>query len=79
MKIRMFHDLMARGKIWHKELSSVLWTLRTNINRAAKDTPFNLVYGADVVLPPGIYLDSTRVPHLMQKISQRQESLTPIY
>jgi transposase InsO family protein len=56
MKTRMFHDLEARGRNWHKELPSVLWALRTNINRATKDTPFNLVYGADVVLPPEIYL-----------------------
>jgi hypothetical protein len=61
MKIRMFHDLEARGRNWHKELPSVLWALRTNINRATRDTPFNLVYGAEAVLPPEIYLKSARV------------------
>jgi hypothetical protein len=61
MKMRMFHDLEARGKNWHKELPSMLWALRTNINRATRDTIFNLVYGADVVLPPEIYLKSVRV------------------
>jgi hypothetical protein len=45
------------------ELPLVLWALRTNINRATRDTPFNLVYGADAVLPPEIYLESTRVAH----------------
>jgi hypothetical protein len=59
----MFHDLEARGINWHKELLSVLWALRTNVNRATRDTPFNLVYGADVVLPPEIYLQSARVAH----------------
>jgi hypothetical protein len=44
-------------------LPSVLWALRTNINRATRDTPFNLVYGADVVLPPKIYIESARVTH----------------
>jgi hypothetical protein len=39
----------------------VLWALRTNINRATRDTPFNLVYGADAVLPLEIYLESVRV------------------
>jgi hypothetical protein len=63
MKTRMFCDLEARGRNWHKELSSVLWALRTNISRATRDTPFNLVYGADVVLPLEIYLESTRVAH----------------
>jgi hypothetical protein len=63
MKTRMFHDLKARGRNWHKELPSVLWALRTNINRATRDTHFNLVYGADTVLLSEIYLESTRVAH----------------
>jgi transposase InsO family protein len=56
MKTRMFIDLEARGRNWHKELPSVLWALWTNVNRGTRDTPFNLVYGAYVVLPPEIYL-----------------------
>jgi hypothetical protein len=63
MKIRIFHDLEARGRNWQKELSSMLWPLRTNINRVTRDTPFNLVYGADAVLPPEIYLESIRVTY----------------
>jgi hypothetical protein len=63
MKTRMFQDLEARGRNWHKELSSVLWALRTNINRAIRNTPFNLVYGADVVIPLEIYLESVRMAH----------------
>jgi hypothetical protein len=63
MKTRMFHDLEARYRNWHKELPSVLWALRTNINRATRHTPFNLVYGADAVLPLEIYLGSMRVAY----------------
>jgi hypothetical protein len=33
------------------------------MNRATRDTSFNLVYGADVVLPSKIYLQSARVAH----------------
>jgi hypothetical protein len=33
------------------------------VNRATRDTPFNLVYGADAVLPPEIYLESASVAH----------------
>jgi hypothetical protein len=61
MKAMMFHDLKAKGRNWHKELSSVLWALRTNINKATRDTLFHLVYGADVVLPHEIFLESVRV------------------
>jgi hypothetical protein len=63
MKTQMFHDLDARGRNWHKELPSVLWALQTNVNRATRDTPSNLVYGVDVVLPPEIYLESASVAH----------------
>jgi hypothetical protein len=45
------------------ELPSVLWALYTNINRATRDTPFNLLYRADVVLLPKIYLESARVAY----------------
>jgi hypothetical protein len=41
----------------------VLWALRTNVNRASIDTPFNLVYRADTVLPPEIYFELARVAH----------------
>jgi hypothetical protein len=61
MKTRMFSDLEAKGKNWHKELPSMLWALRTNINKATRDTPFHLVYGAYAVLPPEIFVESARV------------------
>jgi hypothetical protein len=44
-------------------MPSVLWALCTNISIATRDTTFNLVYVADAVLPPQIYLESTRVAH----------------
>jgi hypothetical protein len=59
----MFHDLEARGRNYHKKLPSVLWVLQTNVNRATRDTSFNLVYGVDAVLTPEIYLESVRVTH----------------
>jgi hypothetical protein len=34
------------------------------VNRATRDTPFNLVYGANAVLPPEIYLELARVAHI---------------
>jgi hypothetical protein len=61
MKSRMFQDIEARGRNWHKELLSVLWALQININKATRDTSFNLDYRAEAVLPPEIYLESVRV------------------
>jgi hypothetical protein len=75
IKIRMFRDLEARGRNWHKELPSVLWALRTNINRATRDTPFNLVYGAEAVLPPEIYLKSVRVAQFNEENQDESRQL----
>jgi transposase InsO family protein len=75
MKARMFEDLEVRGRNWHKELSSVLWALRTNINRVTKDTPFNLVYGADTVLPSEIFLELTRVTHFDKENQEEARQL----
>jgi hypothetical protein len=44
-------------------MPSMLWALCTNINRVTRDTPFNLIYEADVVLPPEIYLELAMVAH----------------
>jgi hypothetical protein len=59
----MFLDLEARDRNWHKQLSSVLWALHTNVNIVTRDTPFNLVYGANAALSPKIYLELARVAH----------------
>jgi hypothetical protein len=75
MKMRMFQDLKARGRNWHKELPSVLWALRTNINRATRDTPFNLVYGAEAVLPSEIYLKSARVAQFNEEDQDESRQL----
>jgi transposase InsO family protein len=75
MKIRMFQDLEARDRNWHKELPSVLWPLRTNINRATRDTPFNLVYGAEAVLPLEIYLKSARVAQFNEEDQDESRQL----
>jgi hypothetical protein len=61
LKTRIFHDLEAKRRNWHNQLSSVLWALHTNVNRATRDIPFHLVYGADAILSPKIFLESAQV------------------
>jgi hypothetical protein len=63
MKTRMFQNLEAKGRNWHKEPPSVLWALRTNVSRATRATPFSLVYGLEAVLPLEVYLELARVVH----------------
>jgi hypothetical protein len=51
LKTRIYNRLKKFGKKWIKELSSVLWSLRTTPSRAAKFSPFFMVYGSKEVLP----------------------------
>jgi hypothetical protein len=46
---------------WHEKLSEALWMHRTLRHRATKVTPFELVYGQEVMLPVKIGLQSYRV------------------
>jgi hypothetical protein len=48
-------------KRWHAKLSEALWAHRTSRHGATKVTPFELVYGQEVVLPVEIGLQSLRV------------------
>jgi hypothetical protein len=75
MKTRMFSDLEAKGKNWYKELPSVLQALWTDINGATRDTLFHLVYGADAVLPPEIFLESARVAQFNEEDQAEEREL----
>jgi hypothetical protein len=46
---------------WHEVLSEVLWTYRVSTHGAIKVTPFELVYGQEVVLPMEISMQTSRV------------------
>jgi hypothetical protein len=52
-----------------------LWALRTNTNRATRDTPFHLVYGADIVLPLELYLGSVHVAQFSEADQQEAREL----
>jgi hypothetical protein len=54
----------------------VLWGNRTTPNRATRETPFFLVYGAEACLPPEILMGSPRVQSFdesMQEQLQRED------
>jgi hypothetical protein len=46
---------------WHEKISKALWAHRTSRDGATKVTPFELVFGQEVVLPMEIGLQSLRV------------------
>jgi hypothetical protein len=46
---------------WHEVLSEALWAHRISKHSATKVTPFELVYGQEVVLPVKVNLDALRI------------------
>ena len=48
-------------KRWHEVLSEALWAHRISRHGATKVTPFELVYGQEVVLPVEINLEAYRL------------------
>jgi hypothetical protein len=60
LKPQIYNDLNKFGKRWMKELSSVVWSLRTTSSRATGFTPFFLVYGAEAILPTDLEYGSPR-------------------
>jgi hypothetical protein len=46
---------------WHEKLSEALWAHRISRHRATKVTPFELVYGQEVVLPVEVGLQNLRI------------------
>jgi hypothetical protein len=57
----IFDRLKPYARKWVKELSSVLWALRTTPSRAKGHTPFSLVYGSEAMLPTEVEHKSFRV------------------
>ncbi|XP_075492587.1 uncharacterized protein LOC142530651 [Primulina tabacum] len=53
--------LQGKGKDWVEELPSVLWAYRTTPREPTQETPFNLVYGSEAVIPVEIGQISSRV------------------
>jgi hypothetical protein len=44
-------------KRWHDELSEALWAHHISKNNTTKETPFELVYGQEAILPVEVNLD----------------------
>jgi hypothetical protein len=48
-------------KRWHEVLLEALWAYHISKHSATKVTPFELVYGQEVVLPIEVNLDALRI------------------
>jgi transposase InsO family protein len=58
LKTRTYDGLKKHVKKWIDELPCTLWKNRTSPNRATRETPFFMVYGAEAVLPPKVTMGS---------------------
>ena len=61
LKTQTFDTLRKHVRRWIKELSVVLWSLKTTPNQATRQTPFSLVYGAEAVIPTELIYGLPRV------------------
>ena len=61
----------AKG-LWAKELNSVLWAYRTTPRTTTGESPFNLTYGSEAVLPVEITLQSFRIDHYDYQTNSKQ-------
>jgi transposase InsO family protein len=77
LKLRIYNDLNKFGKRWMKELSLVVWSLRTTPSRATGFSPFFLVYGAEAVVPTDLEYGSLRTKAYDDRSNQisREDSL----
>jgi hypothetical protein len=58
LKTHNYDSLKKHGKKWIDELPCALWGNRTSPSRATGETPFFMVYGAEVILPPEVTIGS---------------------
>jgi transposase InsO family protein len=61
LKTHTYDCFNKHGAKWIDELSCMLWANQTSPSRATGETPFFLVYRAEVVLPLDITMGSPRV------------------
>ena len=70
VKTRVFDRLKPYAGKWAKELSSVLWALRTSPSRATDESPIFLTYGSEAVLPTELKFGSLWVRNFNEKKSE---------
>jgi hypothetical protein len=69
----MIQHMVGENKtLWHLQLFSALWAYRTSVKTATRFTPFQLVYGIEVILPieceiPSLKLKVELPPHTSTK------------
>jgi hypothetical protein len=61
LKKRLYDENSKKEGKWINEISSVVWGLRTQPNKATGQSPFFLVYGSEAILPADVMWKSPRL------------------
>jgi hypothetical protein len=72
LKTHTYDSFKKHGAKWIDELPCVLWANQTSSSQATGETPFFLVYGAEVVIPPEVTMVS---PHVQAYDKATQDHL----
>ena len=77
LKPRLQVPLERTPGCWVDELPSVIWGIRTSVNRSTGFTPFFMVYGAEAVMPTNLEHDSPRVANYVEAANEvaRQDNI----
>ena len=58
--------------VWPDELPGVLWAYRTTVRTPTGETPFNLAYGSEAVIPAEVHMANHRVMTYEDKDNEEQ-------
>ena len=64
--------LEGAKEVWPDELPGVLWAYKTTVRTPTGDTPFNLAYGSEVVIPAEVHMANHRVITYQDKDNEEQ-------
>nr|KYP49416.1 Retrovirus-related Pol polyprotein from transposon 297 family [Cajanus cajan] len=70
-KLGLKKRVQDSGASWVEELPRVLWSYHTTVHSSTQDTPFNLVYGTDAMIPIEIVEPSVRTTAFSEEESDQ--------
>ena len=77
IKTCFYNKLKICADHWVDELPSLLWSLRTSVNRSTRYTPFFLIYVAKAIIPSDLDFDTPRV-HFYNEQQAKEQHKTNI-
>ena len=72
IKTSIYNELKIHARRWVDELPSLLWSLRTSMNRLTGYTPFFLIYRTEMVIPFDLDFDAPCVHFYDEQRAEEQ-------